>query len=200
MSTDASDPASTQKEKLRQRFLRYRQSLSEGDYRRRSAAIVACAEELEELGAARTVHVYWPMVAQREIDVRPLISHLESRGADIVLPVVLTFVRGETPAMSHIRHPGAEHLRANRWGISEPPSGQQVDLETLDAVLVPALGAGRNGHRIGHGRGYYDAFLSAVPVPKICLVYDACLLDAVPCQSHDVPMDILVTERGIARV
>lgn len=200
MNTDASESISTQKEELRRRFLRYRRSLSEEDYRRRSAAIVARAGELEELQAARTVHVYWPMLAQREIDVRPLVSHLEAQGAEIVLPVVVTFAAGETPTMSHIRHTGAEHLRANRWGILEPESGQKVAVDVLDAVVVPALGAGRNGHRIGYGRGFYDAFLSAVRVPKICLVYDACLVDVVPCQPHDVPMDVLVTERGSARV
>ena len=70
-----------------------------------------------------------------------------------------------------------------------------IGLDAIDAVVVPAFGAGRNGHRIGHGHGFYDAFLSEVDVPRICLIYHETLVPVVPAEAHDVRMTHLVTER-----
>lgn len=199
MNSDRPDPVQAEKAKLREHFVRYRRSLTDDDYEKLSAAIVERAADLPELRGAKTIHMYWPIIAEREVDTRPLIAQLESKDAEIVLPVVLNFDRTEEPALGHVRYPGSELLRTNKWGIAEPEHGRAVDVETLDAVIVPALGAGRNGHRVGHGRGYYDAFLSSVHGVKICLVYDACVVDAVPCESHDVAMDLVVTEREVVR-
>ena len=87
----------------------------------------------------------------------------------------------------------------NRWGISEPERGQSVSMDELDAVVVPALGAARDGHRVGYGLGYYDEFLALVAAPRICLVYEACIVDHVPFSEHDVPVDIVVSESKIYR-
>ena len=88
-------------------------------------------------------------------------------------------------------------MRSNRWGILEPHGTPEVDLDTLDAVVVPAFGAGRNGHRIGHGRGFYDAFLSTIDAPAIGAVFAECFVDHVPADVHDVPLDMIVSEREV---
>ncbi|MEX0598992.1 MAG: 5-formyltetrahydrofolate cyclo-ligase [Rhodothermales bacterium] len=190
----AEDP-SRRKASFRKRFRRYRRSLDDSDYRELSRAIIDRTAALDELQTASTVHVYWPLTKQREVDTRPLVSTLESDDKRIVLPVVERFESGSPPDMIHVRYHGADALRTNRWGISEPARGERIDVRDLDAVIVPALGAGRNGHRIGHGRGYYDHFLAGIDVPKICLVYHSCLVDAVPYESHDIPVDIIITEK-----
>lgn len=200
MTSDPPDSIPAQKENLRKRFIRFRQSLTDDEYEQLSAAIVEHAATHAVVGHAKTVHVYWPLVADREIDTRPLIARLESRGAEIILPVVLNFDREEEPALKHVRFPGAEHLRVNKWGIAEPKHGESVDVRKLDAVIVPALGVGRNGHRIGRGRGYYDAFLSTVNAPKICLVYNACFVEVVPREAHDVAIEVVMTEHGVVRI
>jgi 5-formyltetrahydrofolate cyclo-ligase len=133
------------------------------------------------------------MVERGEIDTRPLIRTLHEQGVEIVLPVVTSFSNG-SPAMTHRRYTGDDALRPNRWGVQEPIGTDAVSPDVLDGVIVPALGAGRNGHRIGHGRGYYDAFLADLDAPTVALVYDACLVDAVPADVHDVPMSAIVTE------
>jgi 5-formyltetrahydrofolate cyclo-ligase len=109
------------------------------------------------------------------------------------LPVVTSFTNG-TPSMTHRRYEGDEALRPNRWGLQEPIGTDAVPPDALDGIIVPAFGAGRNGHRIGHGRGYYDAFLADLGAPTIALVYDACLVDTIPAAPHDVPMSAIVTE------
>lgn len=186
---------------LRAAMAAYRAGLDEASYRRRSAAIVDRLRALPELESARTVHCYWPLLPTHEVDIRPLIASLHATKKQIVLPLVRTFSRGSdgTPRLAHVRFTGEGDLRENRWGVFEPSSGEAVPIETLDVVLVPALGAGRNGHRIGHGFGYYDEFLQQVSAPRVCPVYAACLVDGVPAEAHDVPMTVLVTEDEVLR-
>ncbi len=200
-SNEEQDSRALQKAVLRRRFADYRRALSEEDYARYSAAIVARTMALPELRAAATVHLYWPLTARREVDTRPLAASLHEAGKTVVLPVVADFSRtaGTTPRLRHLALEGAAALRENRWGVHEPIGGRTVPVEEIDVVIVPALGAGRNGHRIGHGLGFYDEFLKTTGAPKIGLVYAACLVEAVPAEAHDVPLSLLVTEEEVVR-
>ena len=187
----------TAKQRLREQFRTARLALSDADYTARSTAICKQIATLPEIREAETVHVYWPLVERREIDTRPLIGALLAEGKSIVLPVVESFAG--TPVLRHIRFDGEDRMRRNRWNILEPVGTEEVAPHDFDAVIVPAFGVGRNGHRVGHGRGFYDAFLAAVDAPKIGAVYAACFVDAVPAEPHDVPLDLVVTEREIWR-
>lgn len=186
---------------LRARFAAYRQGLSKTEYGRRSAAIVARAQTLQELNAAACVHVYWPLLQRHEVDTRPLIAWLHATGKQIALPVVDHFdrVARATPRLRHVLYDPAIPLTANRWGIHEPDGGTGVPIDAIDAVVVPALGAGRNGHRIGHGFGYYDELLADMQGPTVGLVYAACLVDAVPAEVHDRPLSVILTEDEVIR-
>ena len=195
-------PDTPTKTALRARLTAYRRQLSDTDYAERSRAITERARALPEIRDAQTIHVYWPQVREREVDTRPLIEGMRAAGTQIVLPVVVAFTRAVTPEarLEHRRLEDPSALRPNRWGLREPTAGKRVPPEALDAVIVPVLGADRRGHRIGHGFGYYDEFLHGLDVPTIGLVYDACVIDAVPAAPHDVPVRILVTETQALRV
>ena len=187
---------------LRAQFRTYRARLTPAERDQKSRAIAARLQALPELQAARTVHLYWPMDARGEVDVRPLASWLQTQKKQLVLPVVRTFVSDGTegpPRMEARAFDGIHALQPNRWGVLEPVGTPAVPPEAIDVVVVPALGAGRNGHRIGYGRGYYDAFLAALEAVLVCPVYAACLVEAVPGEPHDVPVHALVTEAETVR-
>lgn len=184
---------------LRRQFASYRAELSENEWGQRSAEIITRLKQLPEIRAAATVHCYWPAIQKREVDTRLLVEWLYGRGQAVTLPVVTSFERGR-PAMIARRYAGHSALRENRWGLAEPKGTEAVPPEALGAVVVPAFGVGRrSGHRIGHGRGFYDAFLANVDAPTVCPVYDACLAERVPAEAHDVPMDVIVTETQMLR-
>ena len=136
--------AAGQKDALRRRFAAYRSALSPAEHAARSAAIVERLLALPEIQRAGTVHCFWPVLARREVDVRPLIEELRRQGKQIVLPVVVTFSRKGDPAgrLRHVRYEGAGTLAPNRWGIEEPTGGAEVPLASIEAVVVPAFGAG----------------------------------------------------------
>ncbi len=190
-----------EKARLRARFRAARLARSEADYAARRALIRARLLALPEVAAARTVHVYWPLVERREVDTRPLIAALHARGVRVVLPVVVGRTEGAPPALRHCLYEGEDRLCASPWGLLEPgPDAPEVDALDLDAVIVPALGAGRDGHRIGHGAGYYDAFLAGLGAFTACPVYADCLVDRLPAEPHDRPVDVVVTEAETWRV
>ena len=201
MTQRSTEDIARKKAALRRQFRAFRAGLTEAAYAARSAALVAQIQALPELRSAEIVHTYWPLTTRREIDLRPLIDWLHRSGKQIVLPVVDSF--GSTPEhaprLRHVRYEKTEALRPNRWGIHEPTGGISVPVETIDAVVVPALGAGRNGHRLGYGKGYYDTFLRRLAVPTLCPVYADCLVEQMPAEPHDVPLTLLITEDEIIR-
>ena len=180
------------KTELRERFRSYRESLDEVEYMEKSAMIIDRALAIPQLQKAGTVHAYWPMIARREIDIRPLIEEFCFAGRDVALPCVTE------SAMEHRLYSGVEEcLVCSAWGIHEPVDEPLVAPDAIDVVIVPALGAGLNGHRIGYGRGFYDAFLAATDALRICFVYQQCVIDSVEPEAHDQAMDMLVTEMGV---
>ncbi len=188
------DDAVPTKDDWRDRFRSYRRSLSDASYRARSAVICCRVFAHSVIADASTVHIYWPMSDEREVDTRPLIQALRGLGTTIVLPVITSY-DPESPTMEHRRYDGPSSLTPNRWGIPEPTDTERVPIGDLDAVVVPALGVDRNGNRIGQGAGYYDAFLQSVEIPRLLPIYSACVVPSVPTDDHDVPVTTIVTER-----
>lgn len=195
------DPSAStlSKEDLRAEFRARRRALVAPSQSARSSLIVHRALGVLAGSGASVVHSYWPLLERGEIDTRPLIAVLRSWGAEVVLPVVTSF-DPETPTLDHRRYTGPRGLQRNRWDIPEPVDTTRVSPESIDAVVVPALGAGRNGHRVGHGSGYYDAFLQSISCRRIALVYDMCFVPSVPSAPHDVRMTTVVTETNVYEI
>lgn len=70
-------------------------------------------------------------------------------------------------------------------------------------VLAPALGVDVRGNRIGKAGGYYDRLLAGlddVPADErplvVAVVHDDEVLDEIPAEPHDRPVDGVLTETG----
>ena len=169
----------------------------------------------EALAAALTGHPRWPAwrcmlgfaATGREPATAPALSAAHAAGLTVALPRVaggLLCFHTVTPAG------GAEGvaagLRPGYRGIAEPPPDTPLlDFDRLPAatvVLVPGAAFDRGGGRIGWGGGYYDRALAAVA--RSCataLLVGVCfseqLIDRVPRAGHDLPVDLVVTERAV---
>ena len=80
------------------------------------------------------------------------------------------------------------------FGFQEPV-GETSDLSEVDLIFVPALAVGRDGSRLGKGKGYYDRALAAFEVvaPVVAVVFDDEFIDVVPTEDHDHPVDAVIT-------
>ena len=93
---------------------------------------------------------------------------------------------------------GAEHLTPGRRGILQP-DGEPLGPEALgraDFIWLPGLAGTPDGRRLGTGGGWYDRALAwARPdARRGLLLFDDEVLDDVPTDDWDQPVDLLVTE------
>lgn len=67
-------------------------------------------------------------------------------------------------------------------------------------LVVPGILFDLTGARLGFGGGFYDRYLSTLgerPIVRIALAFDFQLLEKIPTEPHDQPMDLIVTETRI---
>ena len=178
------------KNTLRQRLLAERRHLDPADALGRSTRIRDRLWLVPEFLAATCVFTY-VSAKDNEVDTRMVIDRLLAEGREVACPAV---VPGGQMVWRKIA--SLDDLAPGRYGIPEP--GVSCPIVTPDratVVLVPGIVFSRNGHRIGYGGGYFDRFLAAFAGTSIGLAYDFQLVDAVPATAHDVPMNMVITER-----
>jgi 5-formyltetrahydrofolate cyclo-ligase len=134
----------------------------------------------------------WPI--KNEYDARHLARTLRERGAVTALPVV---VAPKTPLVFREWHPGVE-LAKGALDIPYPPHSREI---VPDAVLLPMNGWDSKGYRLGYGAGFFDRTLASLAKKPVVIgvSYELAHLDTIHPQTWDIPVDYLVTERGVYR-
>ena len=134
----------------------------------------------------------WPI--KGEYDARHLARTLRSRGALTALPVV---VKPKSPLIFREWHPGVEMV-AGVLDIPYPVASAEV---VPEAVLLPMNGWDMQGYRLGYGAGFFDRTLASLAKRPLTIgvTYEFAKLDTIHPQSWDIPMDYVVTERGVYR-
>jgi 5-formyltetrahydrofolate cyclo-ligase len=127
----------------------------------------------------------------------PLLAGFHARGVDVIVPVT-----GPDHSLEWVRWTPDISTVASTIGVPEP-AGERLDAATLaeaGLVVVPALAVDLAGNRLGRGAGYYDRALGNVHGLRCAVVFADELVQQVPHDAHDAPVDLVVTEGGIFRV
>ena len=93
-----------------------------------------------------------------------------------------------------------EDLKVGAWGILEPDSqlSEAVDLNRIEAVLIPGVAYDRSGMRLGRGKGFYDRALSSYQGHKIGVCYSFQIInEGLPVEEHDCCVNAVVTEKFV---
>lgn len=92
-------------------------------------------------------------------------------------------------------------MRQGFRGIMEPQGGEEVTPQAGDLMLLPGLAFGKDGSRLGYGGGYYDRYLDRCENRPICcgIGYEAQVVERVPTEPTDQPLDLLITESKVRR-
>lgn len=74
-----------------------------------------------------------------------------------------------------------------------------IAINSVDLIIVPAASVDRTGMRMGWGMGYFDKTLGSMEncPPVYAVIFDEELVDSVPRERHDQPVDGVVTPSGI---
>jgi 5,10-methenyltetrahydrofolate synthetase len=134
----------------------------------------------------------WPI--RNEYDARHLAKTLREAGATTALPVV---VAPKAPLVFREWQPGVE-LAAGPLGIAYPVESRDI---VPQAVLLPMNGWDAQGYRLGYGGGFFDRTLAAMPSKPLVIgvAYELARIATIHPQPWDIPVDYVVTERGIYR-
>jgi 5,10-methenyltetrahydrofolate synthetase len=134
----------------------------------------------------------WPI--RKEYDARPLAQRLRERGAVTALPVVIA--PGQ-PLVFREWHPGVT-LASGPLGIPYPVGSDPV---VPTAALVPMNGWDDAGYRLGYGGGFFDRTLASLAKKPVVIgvSYELARIKTIRPQRWDIPMDWVVTERGVYR-
>ena len=92
--------------------------------------------------------------------------------------------------------PGAAMV-LDRHGIPHPAAAAEV---VPEVVLVPLNAFDAAGYRLGYGGGYFDRTLAQLDTVAIGVGFELGRVPSTWPQSHDRPMQWIVTEAGAARV
>jgi 5-formyltetrahydrofolate cyclo-ligase len=76
-----------------------------------------------------------------------------------------------------------------------------IAINGVDLILVPAACVDQKGMRLGWGRGYFDKTLGSMEgcPPVYAVIFDDELVESVPTERHDIPVNGAVTPSGIVK-
>lgn len=91
-------------------------------------------------------------------------------------------------------------LELGSFHIEEPTGNDITDVDDIELMVIPAVAFDRKGNRLGRGKGFYDRLLKTSRATKIGVGYEFQLLDSIPCEPHDVPMDMVITQKTLIKL
>ncbi|GGZ51485.1 MULTISPECIES: 5-formyltetrahydrofolate cyclo-ligase [Streptomyces rochei group] len=191
------------KRTLRRDILTARNELTAADVREAAEALAARALAMPEVARAHAVAAYVSVGA--EPGTLALLDALRARGVRVLLPALLPDndldwgeYAGES-SLTRVRHGG-------RMELCEP-TGERLGPDAVteaDVVLLPGVAVDGRGTRLGRGGGSYDRVLARLEragarPALLVLLYDAEVVERVPGEPHDLPVDAVVTPSGVRR-
>ena len=190
------------------RFLRAslrakRRAVSAAERAGAARQIARHADRVLNLRPGKRIGIY--AATAEELDTSPLIALALRRGCLVYLPCIDPRLRVRTMRFAQIIT-AARSPRRNRFGIVEPEGPRLASARLLDIVFLPLVGFDRRGVRLGMGGGYYDR---AFAFRRLRTFWHAPLLvgigyalqevERIAPAAHDVPLDLVLTERGVIR-
>lgn len=184
------------KKEIRQRMIQQRKSLSNKSLAEKSLEIFHQLQRLESYKNAQKLMTYVPF--QEEIHTTLLIEDFLKNNRRVFIPV--TRPKEKRIIISELLDLEKD-LETGHFGVLEPKAYafRPKDPKTIDLIIVPGLAFTKSGYRIGYGGGYYDRFLPTLEQKPttIALALDFQIVESLPIDHYDVPVDIIVTESQI---
>lgn len=160
----------------------------------RSATITARVLALDAFQQAQVVHTY--LSIGTEVATYPLAAAILAAGKGLIVPVV--------SADGRVIHSWLDQLDPAAFepgplGTALPRQIRPADPAAWHLTIVPLLAFDRQGARLGYGKGYYDAILSAPHGLAVGLAFACQAFDLVPTEPHDQPLDLIITEAEVVQ-
>lgn len=190
------DDGMKMKDRLRKSIEKKRNTLSTSKVLEKSSRIKKRIFEMDLFRDAQTILFY--VSYGNEVYTHDMIKESISLGKTVVVPKSVT--KNNALILSQLTD--WNNLEVGAYNILEPKqeSIEQVDVESIDLIIVPGVVFDESGNRIGHGKGYYDRLLNdSQNIPNIGLAFELQMIDNIESEKHDEKIDVIITEDRIMK-
>ncbi|MEK6557118.1 MAG: 5-formyltetrahydrofolate cyclo-ligase [Candidatus Margulisiibacteriota bacterium] len=172
---------------LRNRILTERRALSSDQIYSLSQAIFARLKGYLHNKSFDSMLIYYPI--HHEVDTTIMFDYFWKQNKALFLPGI----RGDQ--LYPIRFTPDSAIKEGPHHIPVPDAPETIFAPILpDVAIIPCLACDQHRYRLGYGKGYYDRFLTKKTL-KIGFCYDFQLVDHLPVESHDIQLDVIITEK-----
>ena len=184
------------KDTLRKNMLTQRKNMKLHDISTFSSKIINTIIGLPEFISCKNIMLY--LSFNNEVDTTPLVTWCLNNGKTVIVPYCVKLEKKIIPFKINNL---TTDLNKSTFGIMEPRHDllEEANINDIDLIIVPGVVFDTNCNRIGFGAGYYDRFLpnKAKNALTIGIAYDHQIIDEIPTDVYDVPLDFIVTENRI---
>lgn len=170
------------KKMLRKQIREQKRAMSQERIEEASRKLVEQFLNCDAYRQAKTIYGYLPY--NQEVRTVPILEQALADGKRVAVPKVYG------SEMKFIYLTDLTQVATGYAGIPEPVADGPEGDDPTALVLMPGMAFTKEGHRVGYGGGFYDKFLAEEPDhPTIALCYDFQMVDELPTEEFDVPVD-----------
>lgn len=174
------------KKTLRKKIIKMRLDMDDITYHRLSHFIIEKLKKTDEFISANTVAIY--LSYNHEVDTWPLIKEMINKKT-LCVPVI-----DKNNQMHFVKLDDLRCLEKNKYGIYEPVSGETIDKNNIDLIIVPIVAYNHDNYRLGYGGGYYDRYLFDYRGKTIGIAFRFQREDHYFPENHDIALNKIMTE------
>jgi 5-formyltetrahydrofolate cyclo-ligase len=182
------------KDKIRKELKEIRKNLSKQEVLEKSNKIKIRLFEIDEFKQASTILFY--VSYDNEVYTHDMIKECISDEKNVIVPIS----DKENRRLILSKLINWVNLEIGSYGILEPRKDkiEEFSIDNVDLVIVPGIGFDESGHRIGHGKGYYDELLkNSTKASHIGLAFETQIVKKIPTEAHDLPVYKIITEKRV---
>jgi len=181
---------------LRKEILAKRKNINTVEKEEKDRKILEKFYESKYYIEAKNIFIY--ISYDSEINTKGIINKALKDNKKIYVPRT----EFKTRFMDAVEITSLDNVIESEYGILEPSIEEpHIEPNELDLIVVPGVAFDRNGGRIGYGAGFYDRYFKRISkdrikrITKLALAYDLQVLDNIPMNEQDVPVNYIITEK-----
>jgi 5-formyltetrahydrofolate cyclo-ligase len=181
------------KKELRRDWLEQRRSISPRDHAAKSQALCQQLQQHPGFKTPDAVVLSYFSIRQ-EPDLSPLMAQMPQ--------VRWGFPRIEGNALHWHEWQLGQPLNQGAFNIPEPPNTNPIiSPNRVTLMLVPCVGADRQGFRLGYGGGYYDRLLADPSWQNgvtVGIVFEEFVIDRLQTDPWDRPLQWVCSDQNLS--
>ena len=184
------------KKEFRKKVINLRKEKDKDFIKHNSDIITDKLLNLDCIKNAKNIMLYLDF--NNEVKTDQLITKLISLRKTVAAPVTLKNERKLIPfKITNLK----DGINIGAYGIRELKKDpyNELNVEDIDILIVPAVAYDKDCYRLGYGGGFYDRFIEHLRDDAITIgiAFDLQVFDSIPKENHDAQLNYVITENNM---